>query len=79
MGGNAQVILDYDCPDDKVYFISPDSFTIGELKPLDWERGTEGILTRIPGTLDFEAVMTWFGNIACKVRAANAVLANRTA
>lgn len=77
MGGQAQVVLDYDCPDDRIYFLSPDSFTLGELLPFEWEKGTDGVLLRIQGTLNYEAVGVWFGNLGCFKRSANAFLGNR--
>lgn len=77
MGGLAQVVLDYDCPDDHIYFVSPESFTLGELLPFEWEKGTDGVLLRIVGTLNYEAVGVWFGNLGCFKRSANALLANR--
>jgi hypothetical protein len=77
MGGQAQVVLDYDCPDDRLYFLSPDAFTLGEMSPFEWEKGTDGILLRIQGTLNYEAVGTWFGNLGCFKRSANAFLGNR--
>lgn len=78
MGGKAQIVLDYDCPDDRVYFLSPDSFTLAELSPFEWEKGTEGNLLRVQGTLNYEAVATWFGNLGNFQRSANAVLTART-
>lgn len=77
MGGNAQIVLDYNCPDDHVYFLSPEYWTLGEMKPFEWEKGTDGVLLRIQGTLNYEATGTWFGNFGCFKRSANAVLANR--
>ncbi|HTB31417.1 MAG TPA: phage major capsid protein [Bacteroidia bacterium] len=77
MGGNAQVVLDYTCPDDHIYFLSPEYWTIGEMKPFEWEKGTDGVLLRIQGTLNYEATGTWFGNFGNFKRSANALLANR--
>lgn len=72
MGGNADVILDYDCRPDAIYGIDPTSATFGMVKPMEWVNGdTMGKLSRVPGTLDYEAVLTLYGNIGFFTRAAN--------
>lgn len=78
MGGNADVVLDYFCPDDWVAFLSPKQLTVGELQGIQFEKGTDGNLLRVSGKLNYEAVLTWMGNLATFCRAAHAVLKNRT-
>lgn len=79
MGGNAEVVLDHFCPDSWVAFIDPKMLTIGELKPLDFLKGTDGYLLRKTGYLEYEVTAVWMGNMATFARAAHAVLKNRTA
>src|SRR3990172_1172039 len=47
MGGNASVVLDYDCPDGKVFFIDPDSLTLAQLTPISFIDRGDGLLRRV--------------------------------
>lgn len=78
MGGNAKVMLDYDCPDDKVYFLDTKSFTLGELSPFQFEKGTDGTLLRVVDKLEYQCVATWFGNLGVLSRSSNAVMTGCT-
>jgi len=79
MGGQAKIVLDYYCPDKSVIMISPKYMTIGELQPLQFEPGTNGILLRESGKMDYEVVATALFNLATFVRGAHAILKKRTA
>ncbi len=78
MGGVAQVLLDYDCPDDRIYFLSTEDLIYGEYQPLEFERGTDGTLLKLAGKLDYEVTASWMGNIGTDARGAQGMLANKT-
>ena len=78
MAGQAQLLLDYDCTDDRVYFLSPDDLVFGEFQPLEWEKGTDGTLFKIAQQLDYEVTASWMGNVGTTARSAFAYLANKT-
>lgn len=77
MGGNAAVVLDYDVPDGKVFFIDPDSVTIGEMTPLSWIDRGDGVLRRIDYA-SWQGVLRWYGNLIGKNVQANAKLTTKT-
>ena len=79
MGGSCKVVLDYEIPDDYVAFISPSLLTIGELQPLQFEKGTNGTLLRESGKLDYEAVESALFNLATFARSGHALLTGVTA
>ena len=79
MGGNAKVLLDYDCPDDTIYFLSSKYMIFGEFQKLEFEKGTDGYLLREAGKLNYEVVASWMGNYATSKRSAFAALTHRTA
>lgn len=78
MGGNAKVVLDYDCPDDMVIFHNPSLYTYGENSPLEWEQGTNGTLLRVVGKINYEVVATQFGEFGCHARNGFAALSGKT-
>lgn len=78
MGGNAQILLDYDMPDDRIYFLSSEDLVFGEFQPLEFERGTDGTLLKITQQLDYEVTASWMGNIGTTSRASNAAMTNKT-
>jgi len=78
MGGNAKVLLDYDCPDDRIYFLSSEDLVFAQFQPLEWEKGTDGTLLKIAQELDYEVTASWMGNIGTVARAAHAVMTNKT-
>lgn len=78
MGGNAKVLLDYDCPDDRIYFLSSEDLVFAQFQPLEWEKGTDGTLLKIAQELDYEVTASWMGNIGTVARAAHSALANKT-
>lgn len=77
MGGQCSVVLDYDCPDGKVFFLDPDSVTIGEMTPLSWIDRGDGVLRRIDYA-SWQGVLRWYGNLIGKNIRANAKLTAKT-
>ena len=77
MGGNASVVLDYDVPDGKVFFIDPDSMTIAQLTPISFIDRGEGVLRRVDYA-SWQGVLRWYGNLCMKNMAANAKLTTKT-
>jgi hypothetical protein len=77
MGGNASVMLDYDCPDGKVFFIDPDSMTIAQLTPISFIDRGEGVLRRVDYAA-WQGVLRWYGNLCIKNMAANSKLTLKT-
>lgn len=77
MGGNASVVLDYDTPDGKVFFIDPDSLTIAQLTPISFIDRGEGVLRRVDYAA-WQGVLRWYGNLCIKNMAANAKLTAKT-
>lgn len=77
MGGNASVMLDYDTPDGKVFFIDPDSMTIAQLTPISFIDRGEGVLRRVDYAA-WQGVLRWYGNLCVKNMAANAKLTTKT-
>ena len=77
MGGNASVVLDYDCPDGKVFFIDPDSLTLAQLTPISFIDRGDGLLRRV-NYAAWQGVLRWYGNLCIKNPKANAVLTTKT-
>lgn len=77
MGGNASVMLDYDTPDGKVFFIDPDALTIAQLTPISFIDRGEGVLRRVDYAA-WQGVLRWYGNLCIKNMAANAKLTTKT-
>lgn len=77
-GGNATILLDYDCPDDEIYGLTVDDIVFGQLYPLEFEKGTDGTLLKMNQKLDYEVTASWAGNIATTARAAHFALRNKT-
>lgn len=79
MGGNAKVLLDYDCPDDRIQFLSSEDLVFGQMQPLEWEKGTDGILYKIQQQLDYEVTASWMGNLGVVARNTQGLMTNKTA
>lgn len=77
MGGNASVVLDYDCPDGKVFFIDPDSLTLAQLTPISFIDRGDGLLRRV-NYAAWQGVLRWYGNLCIKNPKANAKLTTKT-
>lgn len=77
MGGMCHVFLDYECPDDRAYIISPQDLYRGELQGLEFEPGNGGNLgQRITQQLDQEIVCDTMGNFLADRRRGQGVLTN---
>jgi len=76
--GKVAVVLDYDCPDQEVHIIDPDSLTLAQLTPLTWLDRGDGILRRVDYAT-WQGVLRWYGNLVVKCVKANAKMTNKTA
>jgi len=74
MGTNGTVVLDPYAPDASIYFLSPKTMWMAYLEQIHWLPGTQGVLNRIPGSANFEAVATMYEAAFCNVRSANAII-----
>lgn len=83
MGGQAAVILEYDCPEGFVFFVDMTSLMRAELtKPFQWltGEGDRGILTRSSSNRTiWEATMKYYANLIVTRVKANARMSNKTA
>jgi hypothetical protein len=77
MGGQAAVVLDYDCPDGRAFLVDPDSITIGEMTPISWIDRGDGVLRRVDYA-SWQGVLRWYGNLIAKDVRANAKLTTKT-
>ena len=77
MGGNASVVLDYDCPDGQVFFIDPSSLTLAQLTPISFIDRGDGLLRRV-NYAAWQGVLRWYGNLCVKNMKANALLTTKT-
>lgn len=73
-----EVKLDYDVPSGEMYFINQKSVTLGQLTPVGFMPGSNGVLTRVPGSTDWEATLRFYGNLIARNVRQNAVLRNKT-
>lgn len=82
MGGNAAVMLEYDCPEGFVFIVDPTSLIRAELtKPFQWlaGEGEKGILTRSASNRTlWEATMKYYANFVVTRPQANARLSGKT-
>ena len=80
MGGKAECHLDFDCPDGRVYFVTPKSMTIAEQAPMAFldSGGPGGIMIRRPDYPSYQMVLYWYGNLFFKNPRANAVMIKQT-
>jgi hypothetical protein len=79
MGGNAKVLLDYDCPDDRIYFLSTEDLVFAQMQDLEFEKGTDGNLLKIAQQLDYEVTASWMGNVGTIARNSQSVMTGITA
>ena len=79
MGGKGTVVLDFYCPDDHIYVLTPSTLWTATLENIHWLPGTEGILNRIPGSATFEATATEYKSVFSNVRGANSFMSGVTA
>jgi len=78
MGGLAKVLMERDCNDDSIYFLTSDELVFGEYQPLEWEKGTDGVLFKIAQQIDYEVTASWMGNVGTTIRSAHSVLSGKT-
>jgi hypothetical protein len=77
MGGNAMVVNDPDCPDDDVYFLSPENLFRAELQGLEFEPGSLAGGQRLVQQIDYEVVMDAMQNIGTDLRSSHSRLVNK--
>lgn len=75
------VVSDYDCPTGHMFFLSTKFLSQGVSANMEWldQGGEEGILQRVPGTKDYEAVLVYGGNLVSLNCRAHAGLRGKTA
>ena len=74
------VILDFDTPNDEVYMLATDTFTIWEMAPISWMNRWEGILKNSGwNSTKYNAILRYYGDLICFNPRANARLINMTA
>lgn len=72
-------ILDYDCPSDTVFHITPSELALAELAPIDFLPGNEGTLFKAYGKTEWEAILYTSYQLVTFNRRAHARLEKRTA
>lgn len=66
------VFLDYDVPDGEMLILDLDTWTITQVKDLDWLSGGDGEpLLRLQNTITYQATLVWFANVVCISPASN--------
>ncbi len=74
----ATVLFDPFMPsDDKMYFLSAKDLVFAEYWPLEFEKGSDGRLLKLAGTLGYEVTVSWAGDIATTIRRAHSKLSNK--
>ena len=77
--GNVGVFLDYDVPDGVLLVLNMDTWTICQVKDLDWFSDPSGAgLLRLQNTISYQATMVWFANMLCLAPGANAQQKRKT-
>lgn len=71
------VVPDFDCPAQEMYFIDWSAISLEYTKPMQFEKGTHGLLNRVTGSTYYEAVLYCFGNMLCDNRRKLAKLENK--
>ena len=70
--GNVGVFLDYDVPDGEMLVINMDSWTLCQVRDLNWLESPNGEdLLRLQNTITYQATLVWFANAMCLAPAAN--------
>ena len=71
------VILDFDVPDDEIYMLDTETFTVWEMAPVSWMNRWEWILKNSGGnSTKYNAILRYYGNLVCFNPRANARLTN---
>lgn len=77
--GQVGVFLDYDVPDGEVLILNLDSWTICEVRSLDWlEDPSGGGLLRLSNKIMYQAEMAWFVELLCLAPGSNGREAQKT-
>lgn len=76
-GGKVGVFLDYEVPDGEVLIINLDSWTICQVKDIDWVDSGAGNLLRLQNTIKYQAIMVLFTNLFCLGPASNGRLTQK--
>lgn len=79
MAGQGTIVLDYSCPDDHIYMLDPDSFYMAYIDDFHWLPGTNGALSRITGSANYEAIATCYGAAFNNLRGANGMISGASA
>lgn len=76
--GATPVIYDYDCPDNRMFFLDDDFLQVyaPTQDGLTWLSGDSGILTRVQGADETTASLVWYYNFGCDRPQAQGVLYN---
>jgi hypothetical protein len=72
------IVLDWDTPTGVVQIVNKNAVTLGQLTPISFMPGTNGVLSRVTGTTQWEAVLRFYGNLIAKNVRANAALWAKT-
>jgi hypothetical protein len=78
MGGAMDVNLDYDCPEGYVFVVNRNTLSLAQLTPVGFMQGTNGVLSRVTGSTEWESVLRFYGNLAARACRPNAALRSRT-
>lgn len=68
---------DFDCTAGTMYFIDWNAISLEYTQPVQFEKGVNGILQKVPGTTYYEAVLMVFGNMLTANRRQLAKLTNK--
>ena len=81
------IVRDYDClygegvnygASGEMFFVDSSSFSIGQLAPVGWLDRGEGVLKKVSGKPNYEAILKFYGNLLCYKPKANAALQSKT-
>lgn len=77
--GNVGVFLDYDVPDGVMFVINMDTWTLCQVRDLDWfSDPSGGGLLRLQNTISYQATLVWFANMLCLAPGANSQETRKT-
>jgi|YNPMSStandDraft_1061717.scaffolds.fasta_scaffold01063_4 hypothetical protein len=72
-------LLDYDCPSDCVFHLTPDDLALAELAPIDFLPGSDGTLFKAYGKTEWEAILYTSYQLVAFNRRSHARLEKRVA
>lgn len=77
--GKVGVFLDYEVPDGEVEVVNLDSWTVCEVRSMNWLEGPDGKpMIRRRDAITYQATMVWFTNLLCRAPGANGRLVQKT-